>query len=63
MLGGVRSILLSYWRMMQLAHCLLSDNTVLAHSFSIVAYRRETVNEKPVTAPSIPLHCPSVQNR
>ena len=45
-LGGARSILLSYWRIIQLAHRLVSDNIVLAHSFSIVAYRRKTVNGK-----------------
>ena len=45
-LGGARSILLSYWRILQLVHRLLSDNIVLAHSFSIVAYRRKTVNGK-----------------
>ena len=45
-LGGARSILLSYWRIMQLAHRLVSGNIVLAHSFSIVAYRRKTVNGK-----------------
>ena len=46
LLGGARSILLSYWRILQLVHRLLSDNIVLAHSFSIVAYRRKTVNGK-----------------
>ena len=48
LLGGARSILLSYWRILQLVHRLLSDNIVLAHSFSIVAYRRRTVNGKAV---------------
>ena len=46
LLGGARSILLSYWRILQLVHRLLSGNIVLAHSFSIVAYRRKTVNGK-----------------